>query len=126
MNWYFYWYYTIYSIYKRFSRDVHFDVFATSLFSFFVASILFSFIVYLSIIFDFVDFMKISSFTIIIPCLCVFVVNYLVFLPKQRQLRNYDKFLEIQTNTKNFISILLSFFSVSALVFSIILARKYT
>ncbi len=125
MNWYFYWYFTIYSIYKRFSKDSYFDIFATSMFSFFIANLLFSVLVYLSISLNFVDFIKKSSLTIVIPYLIVFVVNYMIFLPKQKQLNYYKRYMEVQNSTKNFVSVLLSVFSLAIFVIVIIQGRKY-
>lgn len=125
MNWYFYWYFTIYSIYKRFSRDRYFDIFATSMFSFFVTNLLSSLIFYLSFCFDSINnIVRSSSLTIIIPGISVFFINYYIFLPKRKQLRNYNKYIEEQNIAKTVVSILLSIFSVVLLFFIIIQLRN--
>jgi hypothetical protein len=125
MNWYFYWYYTIYNIYKRYSWDNHFDIFATSMFSFFIANLVFSIIAYLSIFFDFIEFIKQSSLTVVIPCSSVFIINYFIFLPKQKQLNDYEKYKEVYSNTRSIISILLCIFSIAQLYIGIILFRNH-
>ena len=125
MNWYSYWYYTIYSIYKQFSRDSYFAIFATSMFSFFIANIVFSLIAYLSITLNLVDFMRRSSLTMVIPYLSVFILNYIIFLPKKRQLESFEKYKKVQSSVKNAIAIMLSILSVIIFFVVIIQVRKY-
>ena len=125
MNWYFYWYYTIYNIYKQFSKDKHFAIFATSMFSFFIANLVFSLIAYLSIALNLIDFMRSSSLTMVIPYLSVFILNYILFLPKQQQLEYYEKYKTVQSSTKNIIAILFSILSVVIFFVVIMQGRKY-
>ncbi len=125
MNWYFYWYFTIYALYKRFSNDSGFDIFATSMFSFFVANLLFSLIICLTILLGLDEFAKRSHLIITLPVLSVFIVNYFIFLPKRKQLENYCQYRKIQTYAKNFIAILFSILSIVLFLLTIILGRKY-
>ncbi len=124
MNWYFYWYFTIYSVYKRFSWDKQFDIFATSLFSFFVAILFDGMLSLLFILYEYYEIFKSSTFTIGL-FFSIFIVNYIIFLPKQRQLENYDKYKKVHSSTKNAIVLLICILSVVILYISIYQARKY-
>lgn len=126
MNWYSYWYFTIYSIYKRFSKDSYFDIFATSMFSFFIANFLFCLLIYLSISLNFIEFMKKNGIALAFAYSSVFILNYIYFLPKQKQLINYSRYKEVQTTTKSFIALLFSTLSVVLLIITLLHARKYT
>ena len=123
MNWYFYWYYTIYSLYKRFSYDIHFDVFATGLFS-----VLVSFLITGTLSFIFIIITNTNPlFTSIVPIFTifgiVFIFNYSLFLPKTRQLLLFKKYKEIQHILKDIFVIILSFISL-CLLFSVLLLGK--
>ena len=125
MNWYFYWYYTIYSIYKRFSSDEYFNIFATSMFSFFVASFVIGTLSYAFILLGEPKLLYNNNITIVIIGLCIFISNYILFLPKQRQLEQYEKYKAVQSTTKNIIAILFSILSIAIFFAVIIQGRKY-
>ena len=124
MNFYYYWYFTIFSIYKRFSRDKHFDVFATSMFSFFIASLLFGTFSLLTLVMKQYDLFRNSYYSIII-FVTTFIINYMVFLPKKRQLALYNKYLSSQKLAKDILTIIFTTVSVLMLFVSIMQIRKH-
>lgn len=125
MNWYFYWYFTIYSIYKRLSWDKHFDIFATSMFSLFVNCLFvgsLGFVLYLfdnqGLLMD--DFVRFAT-----PIMIIFVVNYFIFLPKQRQLILYDLYKEKKSTVRDVFTVFISIFSIVVIILYGIKAHYY-
>ncbi len=125
MNWYFYWYYVIYSIYKRLSSDMYFNIFATSMFSFFVSSFVVGTLSYIFIFLGMPKFLYGSSIILVTIFLVIFILNYILFLPKQRQLEQYEKYKTVQSSLKNILAILFSILSVVVFLTVIIQGRKY-
>lgn len=123
MNWYFYWYFSIYSVYKRFSWDKQFDIFATSMFSFFVASLIYGILSLLLVLVEYYEIFKSSTFLFSVFGV-VFFINYMLFLPKQRQMEQYDKYKNNHSLTKNAMVLLLCILSIVILYISIYQARK--
>ena len=119
MNLYFYWYFTFYRFYERFSKDKYFDIFASGLFSLF-SSCLFIGILgitqyILGIPINFINTAEKSGlfFGIII------IINYLIFIPKQRQQRLYTKYKESQSTKKDIFSILLTILSILLVILAV-------
>jgi len=96
------------------------------MFSFFIANFSFSLLIYLSISLYFIEFMKKNGITLAFAYSSVFILNYIYFLPKQKQLKNYSRYKEVQTTTKSFIALFFSIFSVVLLIITLLHARKYT
>ena len=119
MNFYFYWYFTVYRIYERFSSDRYFDIFATGFFSLFSSSLFIG--IFGSTIFVFGKYHlfiitpEIGAFVAVI----ILIINYIIFLPKQRQLRLYQKYKEVQSTKRDVFTIILSIVSIALLVFAI-------
>ena len=124
MNWYYYWFYTIYSIYKKLSWDKHFDVFATGMFSFFVSCFVIGVLSIMTFLAGNPKLMFTSKY--ILPALfgIVFIINSMIFLPKTRQLKQYEKFIEKKNLIRTFMSITFSILSISLCIFVILLVRK--
>ena len=125
MNWYYYWFYAIYSIYKRLSRDRHFDVFAIGMFSFFVSCL---FIGILSSVFLLSGMPKLlytSAYIIISLGLAIFIINYIIFLPERRQLRLYEEYKNQHSKIKDWLAIIISILSMVIFFVTIIQGRKY-
>ena len=61
----------------------------------------------------------------VIPYLSVFIINYIIFLPKERQLKQYERYKEAQSATKDVLAILFSVLSVAIFFTVIIQGRKY-
>lgn len=125
MNWYFYWYFTIYSLYKRFSWDKHFDIFATSMFSFIVACFIVGTSSYICVFLKMPNLLFSASITTIVIFAFVFIANYMLFLPKQRQFKLFEEYMVVQNGTKNLFAIVLSIFSVGVYFSVILLGKKY-
>lgn len=125
MNWYFYWYFTIYNVYKRFSWDKHFDIFATSMFSFFVSSFFIGLLSYIFFFLNMSNHMFSNSITTIVVFAIIFILNYILFLPKQRQLKQFEKYKTIQSKPKNLFAIVFSILSISIYFSVILLGKKY-
>jgi hypothetical protein len=125
MNWYFYWYYTIYNIYKRYSWDNHFDIFATSLFSFFVMCFIIGLSSYISLLFNFKNIIFLNIQTMTMFVILTFSINYILFLPHKRQTRMYEVFLENYSQTQNIFFILLSLLSVIICFSVLFLGKNY-
>jgi len=123
MNWYFYWYFTIYNIYKNLSRDKYFDIFATSMFSFFVASLIIGSSSYVFVFLNMSNLLFSTSVTTIAIFGIVFISNYILFLPKERQLKQFEEYKINQNGTKDLFAILFSVFSIG-IYFSVILLGK--
>jgi len=112
MNWYFYWYFTIYSIYKRFSWDKDFDLFATGLFSLLITLSLNCVIIIIALFFSYKDIIIYSKYFLISSFIVLFIVNGFVFLRKDWRDRNYAIYKEKRKVIKDIISV-----SVSVLIF---------
>lgn len=112
MNWYFYWYFTIYSIYKRFSWDKDFDLFATGLFSLLITLSLNCIIIIIALFFSYKEIIIYSKYFLISSFIVLFIVNGFVFLRKDWRDRNYAIYKEKRKVIKDIISV-----SVSVLIF---------
>ncbi len=116
MNWYYYWYFTVYIIYKRFSRDKHFDIFATSMFSLFASCLFIGIIGFVLSFFKIQGLLLDSSTRFVTPIMMIFIINYFIFLPKPRQLRLYDLYKEKQSTNRDVFTILISVFSLVIMI----------
>lgn len=125
MNWYFYWYFTIYNIYKHFSWDKHFDIFATSMFSFFVVSFIIGISNYVFVFLNMPNLLFSTSVITIAISGIVFISNYILFLPKERQLKLFDEYKIKQNGTKDLLSIIFSVFSIGIYFSVILLGKEY-
>ncbi len=118
MNIYTYWYFIIYSLYDRFSKDRHFDIFATGLFSLFVGFFLIG-------IFGIIRYL-VNSDGIILDAkgagyICVFsgIMNFIYF-NKNRQRKLYTKFKDKRDTKKDITVVLVTLLSI---VLSVIAVR---
>jgi len=125
MNWYFYWYFTIYSIYKRLSWDKHFDVFATGMFSLFVNCLFIGSLGFVLYLFDNQGLLMDNFVRFATPIIMIFIVNYFIFLPKQRQLMLYDLYKEKQSTVRDVFTVFISIFSIVVIILYGIKAHYY-
>lgn len=125
MNWYFYWYFTIYNIYKHFSSDKYFDIFATSMFSFFVASLIIGTSSYVFVFLNMSNLLFSASITTIAIFGIVFTSNYILFLPQERQLKQFEKYKTSQNWTKDLVAIIFSIFSLGIYFSVMLLGKEY-
>ncbi len=125
MNWYFYWYFTIYNIYKHLSWDKHFDIFATSMFSFFVASLIIGTSSYVFVFLNMSNLLFSTSITTIAIFGIVFISNYILFLPKERQLKQFEEYKSSQKGIKDLFAIIFSIFSIGIYFSVILLGKEY-
>ena len=119
MNFYVYWYFTIYVIYQRFSRDSQFDIFATGFFSLLASCLVIG--GFAMMLFAFGG----QESSIVTPergaggFVFIGIINYALFLPKQRQRRLYQKYKENQTTSRDIFTIFLSFVSIALFIFAV-------
>lgn len=119
MNFYVYWYFTVYRIYERYSSDKYFDVFATGFFSLFSSSLFFGILLIIFNLLSTSDFNINSAKNFTEFGVIVIIINLTYFLPKQRQLRLYQKYKEVQSTKRDIFTIILSIVSIVLLVFAI-------
>lgn len=125
MNWYFYWHYTIYNIFKKLSKRESYEMEATSLFSVFLFMLM---IGILSLVFILLGKPKIlfsNSFLFIMFIIVIFVINYIIFIPKKKQIKRYHIYKENQTKIKDCIFIIVSLLSIVIFIISIIQVRRF-
>ncbi len=125
MDWYVYWYFTMYSIYKRFSWDEYFDVFATGMFSVFVSCLLIGLMGFGLYLFNMQGLLMDSFIQFAIPIMLIFIINYFIFLPKKRQLTLYNLYKEKQSNRRDLFTIFISVFAIVIMVMYGIKAHNY-
>lgn len=119
MNFYIYWYFTVYRIYERYSNDKYFDVFATGFFSLFSSSIFYGILVIILHLLNASDFILNSAMGLGGFVAIVLGINYIYFLPKKRQQRLYQKYKKVQSTQRDIFTIILSIVSIALLVFAI-------
>ncbi len=112
MNFYIYWFFAIYHIYKRFSWDKDFGLFATGLFSLLITLSLNCLIIIIALFFSNGDIIKQSKYFLISFFILLFIVNGFIFLRKDWLNRNYSIYIEGRKMIKDIISI-----SASVLIF---------
>lgn len=121
MNLYTYWHFIIYSLYDKFSRDKHFGIFATGLFSVFVG---FFVIGIIGIALYFTNYEKLleakDTIYIIIPLM---IGNYIYF-NKKRQIELYSAFKAGRSIKKDVASVFISLFSILLFVIAARLNMK--
>lgn len=112
MNFYIYWFFAIYHIYKRFSWDKDFGLFATGLFSLLITLSLNCLIIIIALFFSNGDIIMQSKYFLISFFILLFIVNGFIFLRKDWLNRNYSIYIEGRKMIKDIISI-----SASVLIF---------
>lgn len=95
------------------------------MFSFFVASFIIGISSYMFVFLSKPNFLFSSSIPTIVIFAFVFIANYGLFLPKQRQLRQLNKYKNNQSTTKDIFSIVFSVFSVGVYLSVILLGKNY-
>ena len=105
MNWYFYWYFAIYSIYKRFSWDKDFDLFATGLFSMLITLSLNCVIIIIALFFSYKDIIIYSKYFLLSFFIVLFIVNGFVFLRNDWRDKNYAIYKEKRKVIKDIITV---------------------
>lgn len=124
MNWYLYWYFSIYSIYKRYSKDNYFYIFANGMVSLLMCFFLYGLSSYLFLLMKLPNYLFSNSKIAFIIVPIVFILNYILFVPKKRQTKFYENYLKKQ---KQSLDILVVFFSilVIGLFFSVLILGKH-
>jgi hypothetical protein len=126
MIWYIYWYFVFHGIYKRFSIDSQFDIFAASMFSIFVTSIIIGTLgICFMFFFNLKDFFFDREIYFYITAILVLLMNYFIFIPKKRQIILYNIYREKQSTTRDIVSIALSIFSVAIMITYGVIAHRY-
>ena len=126
MNWYYYWFYAIYSIYKRLSWDRHFDVFAIGMFSVIISFWVINILNIVLLLLETPEsFYGNNKYVLIIIGAPIFILNWVLFLPKAKQLKLYEDFKLEQNPIKNFFAVFFSLLSVVIFLYTIIQIRKY-
>jgi hypothetical protein len=123
MNWYFYWYYTIYNIYRKVSNDSQFAIFATGFFS---IIILFWMYGILSMVLNFYNSIYLlynNESIFVMIWIGVLLLNYLFLLKKRELLIRFNTYLNVRSSKKDVFFILLSILSIVWLIYGIIIAR---
>jgi len=118
MNFYVYWYFTVYRIYERLSSDKYFDVFATAFFSLFPSFLFYSVFLIILNLLNASNCILNSAKGITGFGGIIIIINYLYFLPKQRQLQLYQKYKEVQSTKRDIFTIILSVVSIALLFFT--------
>ena len=111
MNLYIYWYFLVYDLYKRYSRDKHFDIFATAFFSVFIGFVIVGVVGIVLSLLD-IDEMILSAKGAVIVGAPALIGNFIFFNKKSRQVRLYEKFKENRSNRKDYLSVLLAVISI--------------
>lgn len=116
MNWYFYWYFTIYSIYKRFSWDKDFDLFATGLFSLLITLLLNCVLTIIALLFSYRNLIINSKYFLISFFIVIFIVNGFIFLRKDWRNRNYNIYKVKRKAVKDILCISVSVLIIIGLI----------
>lgn len=119
LHFYYYWYFTIFSIYEKRSKGKYFDIFATGLFSLFPSCLV---IGLYGIVFFLLGETKSSMLSpegSAIIGMVILAINLMVFLPKSRQQKLYTKYKECRSPRNNICASLLTVVSVALFVLSI-------
>ena len=119
MDFYSYWYFTIYSIYQRFSKDKYFEIFAASMFSFLVSCLTIGLIGLFLFALKIPGFLLNIKIYIMFPVLITFITNYIIYTPKRRLIRLYKQYKENQNTRKDILSIFLSIVSIALFVLAV-------
>jgi len=95
------------------------------MFSFFVASFLIGALSYVFVFFKLPNILFSQSLTTISVFVSVFVVNYICFLPKRRQLKHFEEYKNNQSGMKDTFAIIFSILSVGIFFSVILLGKEY-
>ncbi|NPA36556.1 MAG: hypothetical protein GXO47_06880, partial [Chlorobi bacterium] len=109
----------VYRIYERYSSDKYFDIFATGFFSLFSSSLFYGILLITFRLFYIPDFGLNSAKGAAVFGVIVLIINYIIFLPKQRQLHLYQKYKEVQSTKRDVFTIILSIASIALMVYAI-------
>ncbi len=112
MNWYFYWFYTIFDIYKRFSSDKDFVLFAIGMFTFIQGFLITGLIDLLFIYLHLASPLHYNNYTLPIIGGGLFIINCAFFIPNGRQTKYYNAYKKTHSRLKDTIAILVSILSV--------------
>ena len=124
MNFCIYWFFAIYHIYKRFSWDKDFVLFAVGLFTFIqgflltgVTDLVFTFLKYPS---------PLHNNNYILPFIggVLFFTNGFLFIPRQKQTEFYEKYKETRSTLKDTIVIIASILSVVLFFIAMVQVRS--
>jgi hypothetical protein len=122
MNLYIYWYFIVYDLYKRFSSDKHFDIFATGLFSLFVGC---SVVGIVGVILYFINInIVLDAKGAVFIGMPVLITNYICFNRKESQLRLYEKFKESRSTKNDSLSLFMTLLSILLFVIAARLNMK--
>lgn len=86
MKLYTYWYFMVYDLYKRFSRDAHFDIFATAFFSLFVGFLIVGIVGITLYLFN-IEGIVLNAKRAVIVGVPALIGNFIFFNKKKRQIR---------------------------------------
>jgi hypothetical protein len=125
MTWYIYWFFIFYSIYKRFSFDKQFDIFAAGMFSIFVTSLVIGSLGIWFMFLNLKDFFFSNDKYFYAIALLILLTNYFIFIPKKRQTRLYNIYIEKQSLKRDIFSIALSIFSIAIIIVYGIIAHNF-
>jgi low affinity Fe/Cu permease len=95
------------------------------MFSFFVASLIIGSSSYVFVFLNMSNLLFSTSVTTIAIFGIVFISNYILFLPKERQLKQFEEYKINQNGTKDLFAILFSVFSIGIYFSVILLGKEY-
>lgn len=118
MNIYYYWFFFIYNLYFKLSRDKDFYVFAVGMFNVFIISLLIAFSKYISVLFNTIHFIFSYGVEFIIGvAVFSYTFHYILFLYKRKHYDLFRKYLEVQTTKKDILCFILSIGSLFLLFY---------
>lgn len=121
MNLYYYWFFTIYSLFHKLARNDYFDVSAVGVFSI-VIGFLYLGLYGIILVFLSCQYLYFNKpLLAITPILIIALINFLIFIPKKRQIMLREKYQKDQSKRKDILSVLLSLVSLGLFVISTIL-----
>jgi len=118
MNLYYYWFYSVYSIYYAFSKDFHFDILAVGLFSVIVSLFGFSIATLICLMLGIQESLFKNPIPIIIGAVLIQIINSFLFLPKKRQRKLMSDYKENGLTDKRYCSSTFNFYEFHKLCIS--------
>lgn len=120
MNWYYYWFFTIYHIYKRFSWNNDFVLFAVGMFTFIQGFLLTGVTDLVFVLLKYPSPLHNNIFILLTIGGILFFINSFLFIPKQKQLELYRKYKEKRSTLKDTIIIVFCILSIVSFFIAVV------
>jgi hypothetical protein len=118
MNFYYYWFFFVYNIYHKFSKDRDFYIFATGMFSAFIIALEIFCSDFISYCFNIPSIL--FSHGVVLPCstgVLIVIGNLYLFAYKGKHINLFSRYLEAQSTIKDILCFFLSLWSLAYLLF---------